>query len=438
MANPVGRVCIALDNDMLDAPSTMTWTRIDDTPNLVAGIDISVGRQSEQDQTETGSATVYLNDKAGLFDPNNTGSTYFGKLHGKPIALQLWDPVTETWQSRFRGTINNYGWDISPSQVVSNVQIECVDLFDYLGNAQAAPGIAGDVPPKGAEAGVWYEDAHADDRIIQALTDASVDSESYVVFSLNVRVQERMYDVSEVYLNIIREASEAEFPTIANCYCDRSGRFVVHGRYARFDPDSVAATAGTWDFNRWKIGDGAAIVADSERAQVRGFSFSQARADIINAALAYPRGIKPSDMPGQVVTDATSIGKYGIHSWSAPDLIVLEGTTTGNDANDECKLYSQFQVDNLASPRTRITTLNLKALHPDDPRATATWGLLGGHDISDIVNVAITYPGGVSTPEDFYIEGGQMQIRPLNPDFDMVDLSLNVSPAAWYLDNVFS
>lgn len=440
MADPVGRVSIAFDDDMLTA--SPTWHRIDDlSNNLVSGIDIHRGRQSERDQTDTGTATVYLNDTTGLFDPANSGSTYFGKLDGKQIALQLWNPVTSAWVCQFVGTIDDYGYDLRPSQVVSNVQIECVDMFDYLGGAEMAPGIAGNTPPAGSERVVFYEDAHVDDRIIQLLTDAGISSSRWVVFTGNVRDQETRYEPGDVFLQAIRDAADSEFPGIANCYVDKTGRFVFHGREARFDPDTVAAgaTPGAWNFTRWKIGDGAAIALDSDRAQVRALAYNRARADIINAAIAYPRGIKDAAMPGQVVTDATSITKYGIHSWSAPDLITLEGTTTLNDANAETKLFSQFYVQNLKDPRNRIRTLGLKAISPADPRASATWALLCGVDISDIVNIKVGYPGGTGiNAEDFYVEGSDMQIRPLNPDHDMVDLALNVSPAAWYTTDVFT
>src|SRR4051812_11655447 len=98
-----GRVLIALDDTALE--ETPTWTRIDDTPNLVSGIDIRRGRQSEFDQTETSTATVYLNDTRGLFDMHNTGSPYWGKLVGHQILLQIRNPVTNVWEPQTRMTI---------------------------------------------------------------------------------------------------------------------------------------------------------------------------------------------------------------------------------------------------------------------------------------------------------------------------------------------
>lgn len=432
---------------MLDP--TPTWTRIDDTDNLVARIEIRRGRQSEFDRTDPGTATIFLNDKAGLFDPNNSGSPYFGKLDGKPIALSVWNPVSDTWVQQFQGFVDDYGYNVHPATdqlgrpILSNIQVECVDMFDYLGRAEVAPGISGTAPPAGSERTVFYEDANANDRVIEALTDAGIDSSMYVVFTMNVTVQESKYTPGDPYLNVIRDAVDAEFPGIANAYVDKKGRFCAHGRDARFDPDGVSAgaTPGAWPFMRWKAGDGQAIADDSGNAQIRALAFNRPRAQIINSAFAWPRNTgsrtEQAKMPGQVVVDATSIGKYGIHSWSAPDLIVLAGTTTGNDKWAETRLYGAFYVANFATPLTRIQTLTLTGMRPEDPRAAATWGLICGADISDVVALTASYPGGTGIADDFYLEGLTLTITPLNPEFDHVELSLNVSPAAYYTDNVF-
>ena len=443
-----GRVLIAFDDTPLE-PSP-TWTRIDSTANLVAGYDIHRGKQTLLDRTDTGTATVYLNDTAGLFDPANVSSPYFGKLDGKQIMLQIWNPVTLDWWPQFTGHINDYGYDLNPTQVVSNIQIDCVDIFDYLGGYEVAPGLDGTTPPSGSEGTVFYEDTDGtvDDRIKEALTDAGIDSTRWVVFTGNVKVQETKYDPGDAILNVLRDAADAEFPGIANIYVDKQGRFVFHGRRSRFDPDSVAASAtpGAWDFTRWKAGDYAAILLDSARAQVRVLSYSRSRSDLINAAISYPRHDpnEENKIPGQVYVDPTSITAYGKHSWSAQDLIISEGSTTGNDKWQETFLFGKFMVLNQKDPANRISQLTIKSVTPHDTRATATWGILVGADISDIVNIKVGYPGGTGiNADDFYIEGVTMRVRPLQAiesgGFDNVELDLDVSPAEWSMDthNVF-
>ena len=55
-----------------------------------------------------------------------------------------------------------------------------------------------------------------------------------------------------------------------------------------------------------------------------------------------------------------------------------------------------------------------------------------------MVELDVTYPGTESLGDrSFYVEGSSMTITPLNPVHDMVELSLNVSPAAYYDTDVF-
>jgi hypothetical protein len=428
---PDGRVNVATSDGPLVA--NPTWTRLDDTDNLVAGIDIDRGKQDENSQTNTGTATVYANDTAGLLEAAGTD------LVGCQIALGLYNPVTASWEPQFRGVVDDIGSSIRPSQVVCDVQLACVDMFDYLGGAGMSPGIDGTTPPAGSEGTIFYAAANVDDRIKEILTDALIPSDLWVVFTGNVTVQDSKYDPDEAFLIALRDAADAEFPTIANIYIDPLGRFVFHGRDATFHPATVAAgaTPGAWDFNTWNLGDGAAILADATRVQIRELAFNRPRSQIVNAALAYPIGIAEADIPGQVVVDAVSIAAYGKHSWSAPGLRTLAGTTTGNGPNAETKLYATYRVENFKDPRTRVSTVTVKAVRPDDDRASVVWDYLCRADISDLVNVDAGYPGGVGFDADFYLEGVHTEIRPLQPGYDMVTKRVDLSPAAYWGTDVF-
>lgn len=455
-----GRVLIAFDDTALAA--SPTWIRVDETGDIgtdgvrVSGIDIRRGRQTEFDVTETSTATVTLRDRNGVFDPANSSSPYFGELDGKQIMLQLYNPVTETWVTQFRGHIEDYNYSHRGSQVVSDVTIDCVCLMDYLAGVKMIPGLFGDTVPASISDGtVFYEDTDFQTRVTQILTDAGLPTDRFRVFTGNVDVQETNYDPDDTVLVAIRDALDAEFPGIANGYTDKLGRFVCHGRLARFDPDNVAlTTGGDWNFTRWKAGDGAAILADSTRAQIRPpLGWARGRTRIINAAIAYPRfpmrgtgggTFTEADIPGQISTDATSVTAYGYRSWEARDLITLAGTTTGNDAKTETGLYAQYYTANYAAPQTRIEALTFKSINPNDDRASASWALLAGCDVSDIINLRHDYPGGVGLNDsgdgiDFYVEGSDMSIRPAGLEtVDMVELTVNVSPAAYYLTDVFA
>lgn len=437
---PPGRVLIALDDSAMEP--TPTWTRIDDVPGLVASIEISRGRQTEFDITDTGTATVHLNDRTGDFDADNTASPYWGRLDGKQIMLQLHNPVSGNWLPRFRGVIENYGYDLSPTQQVSKVQIDCVDAFAYLAEVEMIPGLFGQAPASinKSEGTVAYIGDTVQNRIANLLQDARWPAEMARIFTGNVDVMETNYDPGDSILVALRDAADAELPGIAQVFVDVNGIVCFHGRRARFDPDGTAL--GTdWDFTRWHAGDGAAIGDDPDQAHIRPpLQWARPRSRIINAAMCYPRDTSEGaekKLPGQIVVDETSRNLYGYRSWSAPDLITFEGTTTGLDNYGETRLFASHYVANYKDMHTRCEAVTVKSISLEHPAAEQTWALLAGHDISDMVVLTVDYPGVTAVARDYYIEGSQMSITPLNPEMDMVEATLNISPAAYYNTDVF-
>lgn len=432
----VGRVLIAFgDGPLVASP---TWTRLDDTDSLVASIEITAGKQGEFDESETNHATIRLHDRTGDFDPNNVSGPYFGNMNGKQILLQLYNPVTATWFERFRGTIKTWRHDLNRStsggvSIVSNVTIECVGVFDYLARMQLIAGVHGDPPPVGREDTVFYEDGEVNIRIEAILGDAGIDPLRYVVFSGNVDVQETMYDSGDAALTALRDAADAETPAaLANIYEDRHGQFVFHGRQAKLDPVTVAAGAGgAWDYQVFKIGDGAAITGDPTYAQMRSpFQFKVDLEDIINTALVIPKGINRDKVPDLVYSDSGSIAAYGPKSFTYQDSINDGHKTNGDDAADDLKRSANFLVDNFSVPLVRIESLDVKAMRPTDARATPTWNVLAKADISDTVTLTVGYPAATGIDNDYFIEGWTQTITPLQKlGFDMVDMTLNLSPA---------
>jgi hypothetical protein len=461
-----GRVLIAFDDGPLEP--TPTWTRIDspssDFPDgFVSGYDTQNGRQTLLSVTGTGTGTVYINDhKEGLFDPRNSGSPYYQKLDGKQILLQLWDPVREVWEPQFRGTVDNASYDIDGSAVNSDgdpinasIQLDCVDAFDYLAGFGLTPGLAGDRPPAGGADGVWYA-ATTDEafvRILQILDDANYPSPNdgiqSVIFSGNVALQTVKYDPDESALTALRDCADAEFPFISNLYVDRFGRVVFHGRYGRFDPEDLSAFAGSdrWDWHSWKGGDGKHIALDSDRAQIRVLSYDQGRINVVNVATCYPANMPPSQMPSQVYADTTSIADYGQHA-APPMSDLLTAQPINDNLNGhptwtrytETEKFAELLVKNQKDPRESVTALQVKTVDPSDARATAVWALLTQADVSDVINLAVGYPSGIgltggSPADDYFIEGRQVRVRPLDRDvYDYVELDLEVSPRAWSSD----
>lgn len=426
-----GRVLIAdAAGPLVAEPS---WTRYDDLGSECRnnGFDWTRGRQSEFDVTNTGTARVYFHDLAGTFADES--------LIGCQIMLQLYDPVTASWQPVFRGHIDDLPSSPSPgAPELTNVQVDCVDVFDYLGGAKFVVGVMGDAAPSGMTGVVFYEDGPVDDRITALLTDAGLASSMIVVFTGNVDVNETLYDPDDVILRGLREAADAEFPGIANVYVDRYGRVAFHGRFARFDPDGTASGA-EWDFQRWQAATRDDV--STTRAQIREFTFNRPRSRIVNSFVAWPREDENGVTFDQALTetlvrtDATSISTYGYRGMEKPDLIIKEHKTNGNTGADECGLFGDFWTLNYPVPRKNVQTVTFKSMRPSDARAPKTWELMTKMDISDVIHLWVDEAG--LTDEEFYIEGMVGSCRPARPAFDMVTVTPNLSPQAYYTDNVF-
>jgi len=416
-------------------------------PSRVAQWEIRRGRQDELEKTSTGEATILVHDIEGFYDPSNVSSPYFGQLDGAPASLNLHNPITNTWHTRFRGTVDEYSYDLNPAQVDNQVTIHCVDAFDYLATAEMAPGIHGFLPlPATVDDGnIFWEDAEVNLRIHGLLDDAGWPLDMRHIFTGNVVVSESVYDPGYSFLAAIQDAADAEFPGVANVYMDADGNVVFHGRHARFDPDTVAAGAGTaWNFTRWKVGDGDAITGDSAYAQLRPPLHSDRSLKMVfNAALIYPLRTAETDavyeanIAAQPITDATSISQYGVRSYTAPDIRVLQHKTNGDTGWQQAHKMEDYYVQNYKDPRTRPRQITVKAINPEDPRATATWAFLCGVEISDVIRLTVSHPGGGGIDEDFYVEGITTICRPANPAYPYVEVTCDVSPTAYYNEDTF-
>jgi hypothetical protein len=438
-------VSFAPDDDLFTV--SPTWTRLDlgQSGLRVAEIQIGRGRQSEFEETGTGTCTVLFHDREGLLDPTNDTSPFFGKLLSRPFAIAIRNPVTDEWEPRFRGTVDDAGYDVARSRVKFDTAIVAVDAFDYFSNFELVPGLSGFVNAQVNAGGyVFYEDAGFDERLNKILQDCQWPVGLSSVFTGNVIVDECVYSAGDKIMQALQEAIDAEFPTVAGHYIDRRGFYQAHGRYARFNPDEVSASATNWDFTRWKAGDDAACVLDPDTARMQPpFGFSISRKMIRNAALAYPQGADRTALNGLVETDEPSRAEHGTRTWTAENLKVLEGTTTGNtDPIDECSLFAEYIISNYAQPQLRVNAFTIGTVHPDSQFADATWDMLTRCDISDSVEITIGLPGvsGISSVE-FFIEGLQETYRPgpgsLDDTYPFVKLQADLSPAAYWATNPF-
>jgi hypothetical protein len=429
--------------------STPGWTRLDSGISGLRCSSVSIrrGRQSVWERTETGTASATFNDRAGALDPTNTGS-----LISKPFGVAIRNPVTGEWSPLFRGVVDDVAVAMNRDQQHLEVTIQAVDMFDYFANFELIPGLAGFANAQLNRQGyVFYEDASYRDRILAILGDAQLTNPDYIsVFSGNIDVSECQYSAGDKVMQALEEAVDAEFPTVANHYVDVRGVYQAHGRLARFTPDTIAAQPGIqWDFKRWKVGDNAAAKADTTRAKMQEpYTLSQSRAEIRNAALCYPINTDQQDLNLFIYTDEASRSGHGTRTWTAPNLTIKAETTLGLTAKSFCQKVSQYIVQNYGAPVARIPQVTVGSARPTatpgplgDNWGPAVWDYICGVDISDVVNVAISHPGGGGGAGDYYVEGVTIDIRPgpgsLDNAYPLVTHTVDLSSSDHWATNPF-
>lgn len=200
------------------------------------------------------------------------------------------------------------------------------------------------------------------------------------------------------------------------------------GRLSRFNPDDPQ-----YDVLTFLAGKD-----DASRAQVRALSYSEGRSHIINQYLCTPRGIRDDHIVDQIYIDQTSVDQHGPHPDSAENLQTETGFlgNPNRTAREECFLFAKYYVENYKQPRARVDRLVFKSLRSGDYRAEANWDLLTNVDISHLIDLNLSAPG-TAFNESYFVEGIRYEIDPARQEFADVELSLDVSPQAYYETDPF-
>jgi hypothetical protein len=157
---------------------------------------------------------------------------------------------------------------------------------------------------------------------------------------------------------------------------------------------------------------------------------------LYTSALAAPQNIADGDLAAQYVQDSPSVAQIGLRSWSAENLATLGGVTipvggTPTDGIDETKRFAQWVIDNYHIPAVRVGQLTIKSRNPAAVNGPASWALLCGVDISDIVHLKTTHHGGGGFNHYFYVEGIHYNATP-GGGVPYIELTLDVSPKGYY------
>ncbi len=435
---------------------TPTWTRLDNGLTRVASYSIDRGRQYELDRTDGGRAQVQISDTSGILDPTNSAGSYYGQL--EPLlqaAISRYNPVLHNWYTRFRGFISDYDYDYDPSQKVNRLTLSLVDIFEPLTAIEMFPGSFGD--SGGAVGQVFFDNntvgpvGTIGGRLTQLMANATIPSDFYVFFSGNVQLFETTYSPGESMMSAMQEAADAEFPGVGNLFTDRLGRICFHGRLSKFTPGTIAATAGTsqWDWNHWHAGDWSTVQAGTGgTAVISEFSYNRGLSKIINFAQATPLDVTDAALASGtlIVRDLSSIGTFGFRTWYRENLLTEAGNLDSTGSTAATKQFAQYYVDNYSQPQNRVTRLAFQSVSPTaSPAAGATWALLCRADIADQVDITMrgaagTVPGFNAAP--YYIEGIHEQVNGRIPvsggsAYDVVTMALDVSPVAYFDTNPF-
>ena len=358
------------------------------TPHLAAGYQIDLAwaassrpRQGRHRHREF----VQITDIHGTSRPRRTARARTpAKLEPlRQIQIELLNPVTDSWVTRYRGFVEDYDYTIDPSQKVARLQISCarpvrgvltaIEMQPVPNPSDSSLAAFGDnVSKQLADGNVWFDIANADDRIIQVLGNAGIPSEpSARIFSLcNVVCSAAPYAPSENVLQVIQDATDAEMPTVGMTMVDRAGRLCARGRMAQLrsarhlgehqpdrhpGPQRRLAVPGMGVRRRHR---GRRTPHPPARRSASSATKPAALSKVPTTRRysAPTERILPGNVKDQYVQDDTSIGIYGFRSWSAENLFVDSGIRTGNTGpHGMPSAFAQWIVDQFKEPCNRVS-----------------------------------------------------------------------------------
>jgi hypothetical protein len=402
-----------------------TWTDLADHLNSFT---ITRGKQSEFSMVEAAEVQAVLVDRDGDFDPTNSGSIFAGDpLVLRQAQIQVPHPITGIPKNVFTGYIEQLDYARQGPRGATTT-MHLVDGFELLANASVgASGYAS-----------YYAPAHVDDRIKAVLEDVGWPLTRARIATGNVNVQGIQYDFGTGALTVIQEAAQAEFPNVAQFFIDKDGNATFSGRFIRFNPDAYP----DW-ITQWRVGDAPSCEADPTLLPLFDIETSIGKANLYNFVTCYPRNIDDAGIhaayPGLGgVADGVSINNFGRRSLAIPDLLTLDGSTSGKTGVLECKDFALYHLQNYKNPTVRVDSIMFHGQMDDGTTAPggasgALWDFILGVEINHMVTITTQNPGGGGLVEaDYYVEGITHNVSRLNDRIPKWEMSLNLSPRALY------
>ena len=356
-----------LDQGLLDTNVLADATAvIVDVSNQVDGITTRRGRNAEADQFQTGTCTLRIVDQTGDFNPMNTASPYYGlldpmrKLQITATHLGITYPV-------FSGFITGYD-TLTPQEAGVDVvytTITAVDAFRLLQNAQITT-------VAGTSAG-QLSGARINNLLDQVSWPASMRD-----IDPGQTTMQADPGTQRTALAACQTVSTSEYGAF---YVDATGSFVFQDR---------ALTSSS-------IGGTPTAFTDTG-GEIRYFDAQW----VLNDVLVYNQAnITRSGGATQQTSNAASIAKYFLHSYTQSDLLMQTDAVALE--------YGQAYVASRAETSVRCDALTLD-LYTENYNAGIVAAL--GLDFFDPITVTTTQPGSSSLVKTLQIFGVAMTIKP--------------------------
>ena len=337
-----------------------------DVSNQVDGITTRRGRNAEADQFQTGTCTLRIVDQNGDFNPMNTAGPYYGlldpmrKLEISATHLGITYPI-------FSGFITGYD-TLTPQEAGVDVvytTITAVDAFRLLQNAQITT-------VAGTSAG-QLSGARINNLLDQVAWPASMRD-----VDPGQTTMQADPGTQRTALAACQTVSTSEYGAF---YVDATGSFVFQDR---------ALTSSS-------IGGTPTAFTDTG-GEIRYFDAQW----VLNDVLVYNQAnITRSGGSTQQTSNAASIAKYFLHSYTQTDLLMQTDAVALE--------YGQAYVASRAETSVRCDALTLD-LYTENYNAGIVAAL--GLDFFDPITVTTTQPGSSSLVKTLQIFGVAMTIKP--------------------------
>jgi hypothetical protein len=338
-----------------------------DVSNQVDGLTTKRGRNAEADQFQTGTCSMRIVDQNGDFNPQNTSSPYFGLLD--PMRkLQITATHNGVTYPIFSGFITGYQ-TITPQESNDNVTyttITAVDAFRLVQNAQIST-------VAGTSAG------QLSGARINAILDSIQWPSSMRDIDTGLTTMQADPGTARTALAACQTVATSEYGSF---YVDATGSFVFQDRTVT--TSSITATPTVF------TDDGSAGLLYFDAAWV------------LNDVLVYNQAnVTRSGGATQQASNAASIAKYFLHSYTQNDLL-METDAVALD-------YAQAYVASRAETSVRCDAIVLDLYTENyDAGIAAALGL----DYFDPITVTTTQPGSSSLTKTLQIFGVAMNINP--------------------------